>query len=557
MLALVKIMPIAAAVVLVAGCLDPNTGTVIGGASSPETDDSATPQPRPDTDPEPEPNPQPEPDPEPDPDPEAPIPEGEWCERSVVNWVGDGTWHRVWDTSGRLVRQVRTEPELRTTQTLYDAQGRVVRTEVLETAGEPSEKFTNYWYHEGGIAEAWSCYPGSQGKEVAQTCERHWLRKRPDGQPELSIHGPDWVFSHTYDAEGRVIYTRTRYPGGVHEVYYSHDAETGLRKTAAYYDDGQPHSEDAFFHDAAGRLVRKERRALSPEHEPVGPLIGEMSYSYDAQGRLSRVEGDGWGFHEGFLAGTGEDADGQLDLVIEYGYACDQPRAEPVASASAPIPHTEQAVAYGDEAFVPAGTFYYGYPGALWEVDAFFIDRTEVDALTYQACVDDGACSEPSYEGAQPFGTYVFLGREYHPINYLTISQAEDVCAWAGKRLCEDAEWSKAARGGCELHGEACSDTADWLYYPEEVLDRSPSVVMGHDTRPIGAQGPTSPYGVSNMFGNVREWVHGESVPAVIRGHGFRGSLGGDSGFGFLGRYFADGDEAWDTTGVRCCRDAD
>lgn len=534
-----KIVPVATALVLFAGCLDPDASGVAEGAAGAESDVRAghEPEPEPDTS-------------------VASIPAEAWCERTVTQQGETESWHRIWDTQGRLVRLVRTAPTVRVYETSYDAGGRVVRFEYFDGEGAAPVSTIDHWYREGGAVESRHCNPHYDGGEQERRCRRAWRQVRPDGQDALGV-ASGFVSEYLYDEQGRLIYSSvSRSTDWLFETYSSYDEGTGLLADTARYLNGQAIEVESYLYDEAGRLVRKETHAPSAEHEPVGRLLGEMTLSYDAAGRLSRVEADGRGEHQDLITGSLE-ADGETDLVVDYGYACAEPRVGAVETPPTTIDHTQQVAAYGEEVLVPAGSFYYGHPGVLRELGAFFIDVTEVDVLTYQACVEAGACTLPAFAGVQPFGTYLFLGRAHHPVNYVTIEQAEDVCAWVGKRLCSDAEWSKAARGGCEIHGEDCSATADWLTLPAEVLDAHPSDVGLGDTRPIGSPGALSPYGVANMVGNVREWARGESDLPVIRGEDFDLGLSPDTGGGVLGRSLGEGAEAQETVGVRCCRDAD
>ena len=78
---------------------------------------------------------------------------------------------------------------------------------------------------------------------------------------------------------------------------------------------------------------------------------------------------------------------------------------------------------------VPGGVFEMGsadypeYPVRQVQVDAFWIDETEVTVQAYAACVDDGSCSEPS---AETYCNWTEAAREDHPVNCVTWVQFID-----------------------------------------------------------------------------------------------------------------------------------
>ncbi|MEM9454638.1 MAG: SUMF1/EgtB/PvdO family nonheme iron enzyme [Myxococcota bacterium] len=168
---------------------------------------------------------------------------------------------------------------------------------------------------------------------------------------------------------------------------------------------------------------------------------------------------------------------------------------------------------------VPGGEFKMGSalsPNELptrevW-VDTFWLDRTEVTVGAYEACVDEGACTEPSTE---PYCNWAkgepVAGRAGHPVNCVDWTQAEEYCAWAGegtKRLPTEAEWEKAARG-------TDARIYPWGDIPEpscsHVVMSGAGTGSGCGMGSTGAVGSTplgaSPYGAQDMAGNVWEWV--------------------------------------------------
>ncbi|MDI7266525.1 MAG: SUMF1/EgtB/PvdO family nonheme iron enzyme [Myxococcota bacterium] len=198
-----------------------------------------------------------------------------------------------------------------------------------------------------------------------------------------------------------------------------------------------------------------------------------------------------------------------------------------------------------EEMFVPAGPFVMGYdpgedsPGtiaALAQPDRvvvlsdYFIDRYEATNKRYARCERAGACprqvSESSYTRHSYYRDPDFA---HHPVIDTELVGATAYCAFEGKRLPTEAEWEKAARGGCEIvDPETCGeeDERDWPWdWPpfREREDRptceranaggnaSPSPELPcpvHDTDRVGIRpAGRSPYGVDDMIGNVKEWL--------------------------------------------------
>jgi formylglycine-generating enzyme required for sulfatase activity len=164
---------------------------------------------------------------------------------------------------------------------------------------------------------------------------------------------------------------------------------------------------------------------------------------------------------------------------------------------------------------VPAGAFHYGCnasvdsqceddekPGKRVTLPAFTIDKTEVMASAYGACVNTGTCTKPKTGGSCNWGK---SGRGDHPINCVDWIQAKAYCSWAGKRLPTEQEWEKAARG------------TDGRKYPwgnqsascaRAVMNDGGTGCGDNKTWPVGSKpSGASPYGAQDMAGNVWEWT--------------------------------------------------
>jgi formylglycine-generating enzyme required for sulfatase activity len=192
---------------------------------------------------------------------------------------------------------------------------------------------------------------------------------------------------------------------------------------------------------------------------------------------------------------------------------------------------------------------------------AFDIDRCEVTVAQYDACVEQGGCTE---RAAAEACNSASLGMTDHPANCTRWEQATAYCEWAGGTLPTEAQWERAARG-------LDKRVFPWGNNADQACTRA---VMGDDcgcegtepvgTRPLGA----SPDSAMDMAGNVAEWVSDfydqdyydtspEAEPTgpdsgterVIRGGHFSSTL---ADIRTLARAAADPTEALPVYGFRC-----
>jgi formylglycine-generating enzyme required for sulfatase activity len=180
-------------------------------------------------------------------------------------------------------------------------------------------------------------------------------------------------------------------------------------------------------------------------------------------------------------------------------------------------------------ALVPAGPFVMGSdpgegspserPEHIVTLSPYCIDRTEVTNEAYGACVTAGRCLPPTDLDSWT-RTNCFMDPTYadYPVTWIDWARAASYCAWTGGRLPTEAEWEKAARGGCELVAPAMCGAEDERTYPWGDAVPTCSIANAHlgasdafcvgDTWEVGSRaGGDSPYGLHDMTGNLWEWT--------------------------------------------------
>ena len=158
---------------------------------------------------------------------------------------------------------------------------------------------------------------------------------------------------------------------------------------------------------------------------------------------------------------------------------------------------------------IPAGEFVMGTNTRLSDegpehkvtLGSFYIDKYEVTNMQYKKFMDATNYKSPQYFENRTYPK----GKVDHPVVYVSWTDAEAYCKWAGKRLPTDEEWEKAARG---------SDGRNYPYGNEFDFNKSNGPVrwtalkQAGDTAPVGAfEEGKSPYGLYDMSGNVWEWT--------------------------------------------------
>ncbi|RPI35219.1 MAG: hypothetical protein EHM70_00275 [Chloroflexota bacterium] len=150
--------------------------------------------------------------------------------------------------------------------------------------------------------------------------------------------------------------------------------------------------------------------------------------------------------------------------------------------------------------YVPAGEFLCGAEAEQMTIAAFYIDRFPVTNTEYKKFVDATGHDAPSHwrRGVWPEGL------ANHPVVNVNWFSANAYAEWVGKRLPNELEWEKAARG------------VDGRLWPwGNVFHPTLCNIRSEGTSPVGFYSPAgdSPYGAADMAGNVWEWVGGKTSP--------------------------------------------
>ena len=162
--------------------------------------------------------------------------------------------------------------------------------------------------------------------------------------------------------------------------------------------------------------------------------------------------------------------------------------------------------------YVPDGEFLMGAadddaaepdeePQHTVYLDAYWIDQTEVTNGQYALCVAAEKCNPPK-EISSATHDFYYGNSEFDefPVIYVSWSDANNYCTWAGRQLPTEAQWEKAARG-----------TNARIYpwgneFTSTTLANNNNLGLGDVTK-VGNTEGASPYDVYDMAGNVWEWT--------------------------------------------------
>ena len=244
------------------------------------------------------------------------------------------------------------------------------------------------------------------------------------------------------------------------------------------------------------------------------------------------------GVDAGIDAGVDAGIDAGVDAGIDAGVDAGIDAGPPVAA---------------DMVDVPAGPFLAGcntavgeqclggdneLPSGTMNLPGFRIDRTEVTAAAYAACVTAGVCTAPTCSSDSP----------QHPVVCVDWNQARAFCGWRGARLPSEEEWEKAARG---TEGRIWPTGNTEPTCTQANINNCEGRAWAAGSQPATA----SPYGALDMVGNVWEWTESafDANTRVFRGGGW-GDVARNARasvrFGFIPS------RRFDDIGFRCAIDA-
>lgn len=140
-------------------------------------------------------------------------------------------------------------------------------------------------------------------------------------------------------------------------------------------------------------------------------------------------------------------------------------------------------------------------------VNEFWITKYPITNIVYEGFVNEHPQYSPKNWPYSP-------SKANHPVTHISADAAQAFARWMNADLPTIPQWEKAARGAQDLRDYPWGNEFD-----SQHCNCAEKNISG--TSEVGQHpGGDSPYGVSDMIGNVREWVHERNE------HGFVGCKG-------------------------------
>ena len=232
-----------------------------------------------------------------------------------------------------------------------------------------------------------------------------------------------------------------------------------------------------------------------------------------------------------------------LALILNIFLSACAPKKEEALKEETPDLPKTVAVKPGEMVLIPGGEFIFekdssAYPQQKVDLPAFWIDKYEVTNSEYlDFCIKTRYVGEAVKEG-KDWRTFFTPDKGLFPVVFITWNDAQAYCESVGKRLPNEKEWEKAARG---IHGNRYPWGNDWE------VGRSNTYEAGlASPAAVGRFDDVSPYGVHDMLGNVQEWTASWYLP-------YEGNRNKEPNFGkrfrvvrgLSSRYFGDRGSLW------------
>ncbi len=209
-----------------------------------------------------------------------------------------------------------------------------------------------------------------------------------------------------------------------------------------------------------------------------------------------------------FWSVTAIDDDGRRSAGPVWFFRVDS-YAEPLdLNAMVTVPAGEFRMGCDRAVFTGADCYSREFPLHPVYLDGYKLDKYEVTVGEYRTCVAAGACSPPRRTVSDTRDRYYDNPAYFqHPVIYVSWWDANDFCAWEGKRLPTEAEWEKAYRGPIDTRMFTWGEGTPTCGHMNFTLPSGP--LCNRDTVRVGLYpAGASPYGAMDMGGNVFEWVH-------------------------------------------------
>ena len=226
-------------------------------------------------------------------------------------------------------------------------------------------------------------------------------------------------------------------------------------------------------------------------------------------------------------------------LMGMSGAGAGEASGQPSAKKTSPV-KKEKVKNYEEMVVIPAGKFIFGKPGATKEISlpAYSIDKYEVTNKQFA-----------QFNLDHKYGA----GGDNYPVTMVSLAEASDHCAALDKRLPTEQEWEKAARG------------TDGRIYPWGNEFNKVLCITKESDPPAGGQAAiiapvgscekgNSPYGVTDMAGNVWEWTSSfDERYSILKGGSFFEDRNSSMVYNSL---LSIPDDAKDYVGFRCVKES-